>query len=121
MTRFFGVVGFGASQETSPGVWEDVITERSYYGDVNRISRTAREDQVVSVNSDLSISNTISIVADAYANQNYFAIRYVKWNGAYWTVPNITLQAPRLVLDVGVIYNGPRPDPAANAARKSNA
>ena len=36
MARFFGSIGYGHAIETSPGVFEDKITEREYYGDVNR-------------------------------------------------------------------------------------
>ena len=37
--RFSGTVGFATSTQTSPGVWEDVITEKPFFGDVIRNSR----------------------------------------------------------------------------------
>jgi len=107
MTRFYGKVGYGVTVETSPGVYEDVITEFPYFGDVVRNSVKFREGQ--SVNNDLSLSHSISIVADAYANENFFAIRYVSWGGALWSVTEVEVQSPRLVLRLGGVYNGPTP------------
>lgn len=105
MTRFYGKVGYGVTVETAPGVHEDVITEFSYFGDVVRNSLKFREGQ--SVNNDLSVSNSISIVADAYANEHFFAMRYVEWAGALWTISDVEVQSPRLLLMLGDIYNGP--------------
>lgn len=105
--RFYGKVGYGATVETAPGVWKDVITEVSYYGDVIRNTRVLHEGD--RVNDDLSVGNSISIVADAYANQNIFAMRYVEWMGALWVVSNVDVQSPRLILTLGGVYNGPKP------------
>jgi hypothetical protein len=105
MARFFGKVGFGESVEMAPGNWEDVIIEHDYYGDVIRPSR--RLEQGPKVNSDISVGNSISILADAYANENFIAIRYVQWAGQRWIVSNVEVQRPRLLLELGGVYNGP--------------
>lgn len=105
--RFYGKVGYGATVETAPGVWKDVITEVSYYGDVIRNTRVLNEGD--RVNDDLSVGNSISIVADAYANQNIFAMRYVEWMGALWVVKDVQVLSPRLLLTLGGVYNGPKP------------
>lgn len=107
MARFQGKVGFGVSEEGAPGVWADVITERPYYGDVVRNSRFLRDGE--NLNQDLSVGNSISIVADAYVNENFHAIRYVEWMGGLWTVSTVEVQAPRLLLTLGEVYNGPTP------------
>lgn len=104
--RFYGKVGYGASVETAPGVWKDQITEVSYFGDVIRNTRLLREGD--RVNDDLSVNNSISIVADAYANEHFFAIRYIIWAGAYWVVTDVEVQSPRLLLRLGGVYNGPK-------------
>jgi hypothetical protein len=109
MARFFGRVGYGESVEKvdAPGVWVDDIVERSYFGDVIRNARNLREGE--NLNADLSVQNSISIVADAYANDHFFAIRYVEWAGALWTVSSVEVQSPRLLLRLGEVYNGPTP------------
>lgn len=106
MAKFYGEIGYGEAAETSPGVWEDVITEFSYFGDVIRNARGLKEGE--SVNNDLSVNNSISIVADAYANEHFFAIRYIKWAGTLWTVSEVEVQSPRLLLRLGGVYNGPK-------------
>ena len=106
MARFFGRVGYGETVETNPGVWEDQIIEKSYFGDVVRNTRHTSEGE--SLNNDLKVRNSISIVADAYANDHFFAIRYVEWAGTLWTVSDVEVQAPRLLLRLGEVYNGPQ-------------
>lgn len=106
MTRYSGKVGYGVTVETSPGVHEDQIVEHIYFGDIVRNSLKFREGE--SVNNDLSVSNSISIVADAYANEHFFAIRYVEWAGTLWTVSEVEVQSPRLLLRLGGVYNGPK-------------
>jgi hypothetical protein len=107
MARFSGRVGYGESVETAPGVHVDEIIERSYFGDVIRNARNLKEGE--NLNADLSVQNSISIVADAYANDHFFAIRYVEWAGALWTVSSVEVQSPRLLLRLGEVYNGPTP------------
>lgn len=109
MARFFGKVGYGESTEVD-GVWSDVITERSYFGDVTYTAR--RMQDADKLNDDIVTSNAISIVADPYANQNFVSIRYVEWAGTLWTVNTVEVQSPRLILRLGGVYNGPTPEPS---------
>lgn len=106
MTRFFGKVGYGDTVDNGNGIHELVITERNYQGDVIRPSRRYANDE--KVNSNLSVGNAISIIADGYANDHFFAIRYVEWRGALWEVSNVDVESPRLVLRLGGVYNGPK-------------
>ncbi|QBZ73574.1 hypothetical protein SEA_ROSAASANTEWAA_10 [Streptomyces phage RosaAsantewaa] len=106
MARFRGKVGYGESVETAPGVWEDVITEVTYAGDVLRNSLKFREGQ--SVNDDLSVSNSISVIADDSLIEQISALRYVVWAGAYWSISEVEVQRPRLLLRLGGVYNGPK-------------
>lgn len=106
MARFYGEVGYGHSVETEPGVWEDVITVKSYSGDIVRNTRRSPEGQ--QINNDLTVTNSIEIVADAYAVEHFFAIRYVKWQGVLWQVTEVEVRTPRLVLRLGGVYNGPK-------------
>jgi hypothetical protein len=106
MAKFYGVIGYGETVETAPGVWQDSIVERSYFGDVVRNTRRLQEGE--SLNNDLSVGNSISVVADAYANEHFFAIRYIQWAGTLWTVSDVDVQSPRLLLRLGGVYNGPK-------------
>lgn len=106
MPKFYGKVGYAETEETTPGVWVDRIVDRDYYGDVTRNSR--RWEASNTLNDNLVFNNTISIVADAYALQNFSAIKYVVWMGNYWKVTTVEVQAPRLILTFGGVYNGPK-------------
>lgn len=106
MAKYYGAIGYGESTETAPGVWKDVIVEYQYYGDVIRNTRKSQEGE--NLNNDISVGNSISIVADAYANEHFFAIRYIEWAGALWTVSDVDVQSPRLLLRLGGVYNGPK-------------
>lgn len=105
MAKFYGEIGYGETIEIRPGVWDDVITEYKYYGDVER--NTRRLDSGEKVNNDLSVGNSISIVADAYANEHFFAMRYIKWAGTLWVISDVEVRSPRLILRLGGVYNGP--------------
>lgn len=110
MARFYGVIGYGESVETAEsGVWADNVVEKPYYGDIVRNTLYLRDGEYL--NSDLSVGNSISIVADAYANQNFHAIRYVQWAGTRWKVTSVDVLPPRLLLRLGGVYNGPIPIP----------
>lgn len=105
MAKFFGKIGFTKTEETAPGVYREVTTERDYRGDVLRNTRKWENGEYL--NDDLNVNNQISIVADAYANENFFAMRYISWMGAYWKITNVEVQRPRLILTIGGVYNKP--------------
>lgn len=108
MAKFYGVVGYGEQVEQSPGVYVDQIVEHTYYGDITKDMRKLQSGE--HLNDDISVSNAISIVADAYANEHFFAIRYVVWAGTPWKVSDVEVLSPRLLLRLGGVYNGPRPE-----------
>lgn len=103
MAKYYGMIGFAETVETSPGIWKEQIKEYSYYGDLVRSSR--RLEQSNKVNDDVNLSNDISIVADPFARENFHAMRYVTYLGTKWKVTNVDVQYPRLVLSTGGIYH----------------
>lgn len=104
MTRFFGKVGY-ATPVREGGVVEDVMTERTYVGDELRNTRYfATEDTIL---GKVSFQTRISVLADAYALENFKNIRYVEWAGSFWTVDSVQPERPRLILVIGEKYNGP--------------
>lgn len=114
MAKFCDEVGYAEPSETVPGVWMDVIVEHKLFGDVLRNTMQVTEAEM-KVNPDLTLGNSLSLVADAYAREHYSAIRYVKWMGVRWSVTRVEVKHPRLILQLGGVYNGPTPsapDPA---------
>lgn len=104
MAKFYGKIGYASTVETKPGVYEEQIVERSYYGDL--IRNTRRLQGADQVNDDINISNEISIVADPYATNNFHTMRYAVFMGTKWKISNVEVSYPRLILTLGGVYNG---------------
>lgn len=104
MNKFFGAIGYAETQETEAGVWEEVIVERNYYGDVRRWARRLVSSS--EINDSIDVNNELSIIADPYAYSNFSNIRYVVWMDNKWKVSNVTVEYPRLTLSIGGLYNG---------------
>ena len=103
MAKFYGVIGFAETVETDPGIWEEKIVERNYSGDLIRNMR--RLEASSSVNDNINITNEISIVADPYAEQNIYAMRYVSFKGSKWKISSVNVNYPRIELTIGGVYN----------------
>ena len=103
MAKWFGVIGYAETVETKPGVWEEQITRREYFGDLTR--NTRRLQSTEQLNDDISISNEISIVSDPYANENFHSMRYAEFMGAKWKITSVEVQYPRLILTLGGVWN----------------
>ena len=104
MAKFYGKIGYANTVETKPGVYEEQIVERSYYGDLIRNTRRLQSSD--KVNDDINISNEISIVADPYATNNFHTMRYAIFMGTKWKISNVEVSYPRLILTLGGVYNG---------------
>lgn len=104
MARWYGKVGYSITGEVEPGVWVDEeITERLYSGDYDGFQWHNQTSG--NVNDDLTISGTLSILADQYAYQNCSDITYVEIEGVKWKVTKIEPHRPRLILSLGGVYN----------------
>lgn len=106
MAKFYGVIGYGETVETEPGVWEEKITEREYAGDLQR--DTLRLQSANQVHDNINIASEISIVSDPFADEHFHQMRYVEYMGAKWKIITVEPKYPRLILSVGGVYNGPQ-------------
>lgn len=106
MPKYYDEIGFATTSEdpVGSGIWKNTITKKKYSGDL--LNATRRIELGENVNPDLNVSNRISIVANEYAMQNFHSIRYAKYLGAKWRVNSVEVQAPRLILSLGGLYNG---------------
>lgn len=102
MAKFCGSVGYLSTKEIEPGIWDESIIERLYYGDITR--NTSRYQNSGNVNDDINVSNIISIVADPYATENFQHMKYVTFMGSKWKITNVEVNYPRLILTVGGVY-----------------
>lgn len=105
--RFYGKVGFETTVEGPDSVWTPVITEKPYYGDVLR--NNTRKDSTDRINDTMEVNNRISIVIKPDDLPNFQNIRYVEWKFGRWNVKSIDIQMPRVILEIGGVYNGETP------------
>lgn len=104
MAKFYEIVGFVGTSETSPGVWTNSYTDRYYFGDIIKNYRKYRQDS--DVNDDVVLDMTISIIADDFALSNLQTMTYIKWMGSKWKIINVSVERPRIVLTIGGVFNG---------------
>lgn len=104
MSKWFGKIGYAITGETEPGVWEDTIVARDYYGDL--ISDKYMRQLSGNVNDDINLTSVISIIADPFAYENCSHMAYAEIMGARWKITDIDINPPRLNLTIGGVYNG---------------
>ena len=106
--KYYGSVGYMVTEEKIvdgelTGVFVEQIVERKYYGDV--LKNTSGWQNGEHLNDDLKVNVRISIVADPFAFNHFSEIRYVNWMCQKWKVKSVEPAYPRLILEVGGVYN----------------
>lgn len=104
MAKYYGSVGYEDTVESTPGIFKEEIISRDYYGDILQNNRKLENSG--EINDSINVSNQISIVADPYAMQNFWRIRYTTFMGQKWKVKDVKVEFPRLILTLGGLYNG---------------
>lgn len=103
MSKWYGLIGYETYEDDNTGVARPVITERYYYGDLNRLARRLQTDD--RINSDIVLNNELSIIADAFALENFDSIRYAEFMGTKWAVSSAQVEYPRIILNFGGVYH----------------
>ena len=104
MARFYGKIGFVfGSMETRPGIWVQNEAVRNYYGDVMKRRLTWEKGE--GANDNIKIANQFSIMADEYAEEHMYAMRWLEWKGTKWKVTSVEIERPRMILTIGDVYN----------------
>ena len=104
MAKYYGSVGYEDTVESTPGIFKEEIIPRDYYGDILQNNRKLENSG--EINDSINVSNQISIVADPYAMQNFWRIRYATFMDQKWKVKEVSVEFPRLILTLGGLYNG---------------
>ena len=103
MAKWAGKIGFATQTETKPGVWEDVITEKSYKGD--ELKNSFQHQPTDQLHDKITIVNRISVIANPYAYKHVQAMRYATFMGEKWEIKHVEVLRPRLILTLGGEYN----------------
>lgn len=102
MAKYFGKVGFGGDDESSPGVYMTQITEEEVYGDIYKDTVAVKDGK--HANEEISLGMKISIFLNLNTS-DYSKIKYATHLGTKWKVTSVEPQFPRLVLTMGGVYN----------------
>lgn len=103
--KWYGTIGYADNIEVEPGVWEDDIVEKKYYGDIVKSIRRLQDSS--EINKSVNISNRISIIADPYAMDNIYKMRYATFGTGKWIVSDVEIVSDRRIeLTLGGIWNG---------------
>ena len=103
--KYSGKIGFWFDDvEIRPGVYKNQIVEKDYTGDIQRSMQHWQSGE--QVNDKLRVNNSISIIADLYLQENLSSIKYVTFMGAKWKVTSIDVKYPRVILEMGDVWNG---------------
>ena len=106
--KWHGKIGFETQVEVTSSdprkatAWKPEIVEHHYYGDVLRVVK--RENNGDKVNNDVSINNQFSVISDPFARENYYNMKWIEWNGKKWRITEITVEPPRLTINIGGEY-----------------
>lgn len=103
--KYAGKIGFWIDDvEVRPGVYKSEIIEKTYTGDILRNSQ--RWNGTEYINKNVTISNKVSVISDLYLNEHLSSVKYITWMGTKWCVSSIEVQYPRIVLEIGEVWNG---------------
>lgn len=102
MSRFSGELGFVISRETAEGVWLEDRIEIPVKGTIR--SLYVRNDNNSSVNSNLRLTNEVSILLNSKIQTYLETLKYVVWKGSKWEVQSIGVAYPRLSINLGGLY-----------------
>lgn len=108
MAKFLGCIGLSEPTEVSPGIYEEEIREMVVTGEIIRDALDIRHE--TNIVPDISLGNAVRILLPG-PRENVGvivpALRYIRWMGVHWTIKQVEVQYPRLLLRLGGEYNGP--------------
>lgn len=103
MARWTGIIGFSNTKETAPGIYVEDTIEKRYCGEITRDYRKSQERD--KINTDISISNQISIISDRYIFNNLPRMIYISFAGQKWRIESVDINdPPRITITLGGLY-----------------
>lgn len=102
MSRFSGKLGFVMTSETEEGVWLENTVEIPVKGTIRNLH--VRNDNSSSANTNLRLTNEVSILLNSKIDTYLETLKYVIWKGSKWEVKSIGVNYPRLTINLGGLY-----------------
>lgn len=104
--KYSGNAGFRITDvEVEQDVFEPQVVVKKVRGDVvtSRYRRDQNGDK--STIDNIRITNQISLVADQFFMKHISNLLYLEYQGVKWKVESFTIRPPRVILDLGGVYN----------------
>lgn len=90
------------TRETEEGVWLESHVELPAKGTIRNLY--VRNDNSSSANTNLRLTNEVSILLDSKIQTYLNTLKYVVWKGSKWEVQSIGVNYPRLTINLGGLY-----------------
>ena len=98
-----GKIGYARAEETSPGIYQEIIVEKQYYGDIVRNSTQILDSNTI--NSSIKLNNSISVLCNNYISDNLGCVRYMTFKKSKWKISSIEIKDNRIIFTLGDLYN----------------
>jgi hypothetical protein len=104
--KYSGNAGFRITDvEVEPDVFETQVVVKKVRGDVVTSQYHRDQNGDKSTIDNIRITNQISLVADQFFMKHISNLQYLEYQGVKWKVENFTIKPPRVILDLGGVYN----------------
>ena len=98
-----GKIGYARTEETSAGVYQEIIVDKQYYGDVVRNATQILDSNTI--NSSIKLNNSISVLCNNYMSDNLGCVRYMTFKKSKWKVSSMEIKDNRIIFTLGDLYN----------------
>lgn len=100
--RYSGEIGFEIPVNKGHGVHGFKKVVKPCFGDVVRADMSIEKNDV---NSDISLNNAISILADPFISTNFMYARYITFMNEKWSISTVDLNKyPRIIINIRGLY-----------------
>lgn len=104
--KYSGNAGFRITDvEVEPDVFESQVVVKKVRGDVVTSRYHHDQNGGKSTIDNIRITNQISLVADQFFMNHISNLQYLEYQGVKWKVESFTIKPPRVILDLGGVYN----------------
>lgn len=104
--KYSGNAGFRLEDvEVEPGVYESKIVVKPIKGDLINDTTFRNQNNSKSTIDNVQITNRLSIVAHPFLMKHITNLLYVTFMGQKWKVERYAIKSPRIILDLGGLYN----------------
>ena len=100
--KWFGYIAYSREYTEEPGVYENDLLVKPYYGDVIKLHK--KDATAQQITNNFGISDQLSVISDPYLVENFHKIAYVTYLGIKWRVSSVDVDYPRVTLSFGEVY-----------------